>query len=125
MDVMARGILVASVGSSVFILFTMPHNVTAKARNTIGSHTICGLIGSASAVIPLSAGLEPVRWSFAVGLAIFIMVTTDTEHPPAAGTALGFAMSGWDPVAYLHLVSLVAGVWAGARLLRPWMEDLV
>ena len=31
----------------------------------------------------------------AVGLSIFLMVTTKTEHPPAAGTALGLVVGGW------------------------------
>ena len=32
----------------------------------------------------------------AVGLSIFIMVVTDTEHPPASGTALGVAIQGFN-----------------------------
>jgi CBS-domain-containing membrane protein len=125
LDVVAHGILVASVGSTVFILFAIPYNVTAKARNTIGSHTICGLIGSSCAILPLTAPLVPLKWSLAVGVAIFAMVVTDTEHPPSAGTALAFAISGWDLITYLRLVLLVVGVWIGALLFRPWMRDLV
>ena len=30
-----------------------------------------------------------------VGLSIFLMVLTRTEHPPAAGTALGLVIGGW------------------------------
>ena len=32
----------------------------------------------------------------ATGGAMFIMTITDTEHPPAAGLALGFAVNEWD-----------------------------
>ena len=34
--------------------------------------------------------------TLSVGLGILIMVMTNTEHPPAAGTALGH---GWSPSA--------------------------
>ncbi len=34
--------------------------------------------------------------SISVGLAIFIMTITDTEHPPAAGLALAFVLNGWN-----------------------------
>ena len=32
---------------------------------------------------------------FSVGLSIFLMVLTKTEHAPAAGTALGLVVGGW------------------------------
>lgn len=124
-NVLVAGILVASVGSTAFVLFATPHHKESGARNVVGSHVIAGLIGSAVAAVPTSAGLEPLKWGAAVGAVIFAMVATDTEHPPAAGTALAFSIQGWDPITYLSLVSLVAGVWVAARLLKSWMRDLI
>ena len=35
-------------------------------------------------------------YALSVGITIFIMIITETEHPPAAGTALGIAISGFS-----------------------------
>ncbi len=51
--------------------------------------------------------------AFAVGLSIFIMVATDTEHPPAAGTALGVVTLGFSMKLILTVlisISFLAGV---------------
>jgi len=123
--VFAHAILVASIGSTAFILFTMIDSPTARARNAIGSHALCGLIGAVCAFIPGSIGADAVRGAFAVGISIFVMVVTDTEHPPAAGTALAFALSGWDAAVYFHLLLFAVTLWALAYLMRPWMRSLV
>jgi CBS-domain-containing membrane protein len=49
-------------------------------------------------LIPHAATIEDlVCYSLAVGLSIFTMVVTDTAHSPAAGTALGVAITGISP----------------------------
>jgi CBS-domain-containing membrane protein len=35
-----------------------------------------------------------IAYALAVGASIFTMVVIDAEHPPAAGTALGVAITG-------------------------------
>ena len=32
------------------------------------------------------------------------MVLTDTEHPPAAGTALGLVVGGWSPSSVMFVL---------------------
>ncbi len=123
--VVAHAILVASIGSTAFILFAMVDSPIAKARNAIGSHAICALIGAACAFLPSSAGAEAVRGALAIGASIFAMVVTDTEHPPAGGTALAFALSGWNALTYIHLLLFVSSLWALSYLMRPWMRSLV
>jgi CBS-domain-containing membrane protein len=93
-------IIVASLGATAFVVFALPNKFTAYPRNVIGGHIvglICGCAGywllntlPDSDFFIAEAGVH----AFAVGLAIFIMVITDTEHPPAAGTALGAAIGG-------------------------------
>lgn len=54
----------------------------------------------------------------------FKMVITDTEHAPAAGTALGLIAHGWEyKVVVLVLASVVALALA-RQLLKPWLRDL-
>jgi CBS-domain-containing membrane protein len=40
-----------------------------------------------------------------VGTAIFVMCITDTEHPPAAGIALGMVLNPWN----LLTLAVIAG----------------
>ena len=42
-----------------------------------------------------------------MGLAMFVMVTTDMEHPPAAAIALGFVLNEWD---MMTIVVVLAGI---------------
>ena len=93
-------VIVASLGATAFVVFALPNNLTAQPRNVIGGHVVgllCGFVGYwLLHLLPnpdqfiAEAGIH----AFAVGLAMFIMVVIDTEHPPAAGTALGAAISG-------------------------------
>jgi CBS-domain-containing membrane protein len=93
-------VIVASLGATAFVVFALPNNLTAQPRNVIGGHIvglICGFVGYWLLSLlpnPEQFVAEAGVHAFAVGLAIFIMVITDTEHPPAAGTALGAAIGG-------------------------------
>lgn len=104
-----NAVIIASVGASAFIIFAMPNYITAKPWNVIGGHVVGLLSGSLFALIPHSALLSSaIIYALAVGLAIFVMVVIDTEHPPAAGTALGTAIAGFSlNVAIAVIVSAI------------------
>lgn len=93
-------VIIASLGASAFIVFALPDSFSAQPRNVLGGHIvgmICGCIGYWLLTLlpnPDQFVTESGIHAFAVGLSIFIMVVTDTEHPPAAGTALGIAVEG-------------------------------
>jgi CBS domain-containing membrane protein len=93
-------IIVASLGATAFVVFALPNKFTAHPRNVIGGHIVglaCGILGYWMLNLlpnPDQFIAEAGVHAFAVGLAMFIMVVTDTEHPPAAGTALGAAIGG-------------------------------
>ncbi len=63
--------------------------------------------------------------SIAVGLAVFLMVITNTEHPPATGMALGLFLNHCELrtiiVALIGVVCLVVL----KTLLRPYLKDLL
>jgi CBS-domain-containing membrane protein len=93
-----HAVVIASIGATAFIIFTMPKNITAKPRRVIGGHLVGLLCGSLCALIPHSTTLASITvFSLAVGLSICIMVALDVEHPPASGTALGVALTGFSP----------------------------
>jgi CBS-domain-containing membrane protein len=78
-------VTISSMGATSFIVFAMPTAVSAQTRNVIGGH----LVGLACGVIFSLVSLpHPVVYALTVGMAIFLMVALDVEHPPAAGTAL-------------------------------------
>jgi len=88
-------VIIASIGATAFIVFAMPDNITAQARNVIGGHWLRLFYGifvffnSQPALIYSIIGIIHLP----VGATIFTMVETDTEHPLRPSTALGVAMT--------------------------------
>ena len=50
---------------------------------------------------------------------------TNTEHPPAAGTALGLGVIGWDPSAVLFVLLGAIALSIIHRLLRSRLQNLL
>ncbi len=93
-----HAVVIASIGATAFIVFTMPRNITAKPRRVIGGHIVGLLSGSLCALIPHPSTLSLIIvLSLAVGISICLMVALDVEHPPASGTSLGTAITGFSP----------------------------
>lgn len=105
-----NAVITASIGATAFIIFAMPDNITAGPRNVIGGHALGLFFGAACALIPHSLWVHSALvYSLAVGLSILAMVVLDMEHPPAAGTALGMAITGatW-PVSGALIFSVIS-----------------
>jgi len=127
-------VIVAALGASTFIVFAMPDSITAQPRRLIGGHALGLLSGAFSHFVLLSGYLDKptvsqevlfiLAGALAVGLSIFLMTITNTEHPPAATTAIGVVANGWSyQVALLVLLSALCLALA-RRLLRPHLKDL-
>ncbi len=86
-----------------------------------------GLIcGSLFALIPHASFIVfNIVYALAVGSTFFLMVTTDTEHPPAAGTALGIALAGFSFDLALALITSVAILASIHYFFKPYLKDLV
>ncbi len=112
-------VLIAAAGSTAFTVFGLPHNRTAKTRNIIGGNVISAVVGfGCSYLAPLwFAG------GVAVGLASFLMVLVDAEHPPAAGAALGLTISATLPQVTFIVVSALSFSLIRYFLL-PYLKDL-
>jgi CBS-domain-containing membrane protein len=65
-----------------------------------------------------------VCYALAVGLSIFTMVVTDTEHPPASGTALGVAITGMSPDVVVAVVLGIVLLSLIHRFFKPYLRDL-
>lgn len=134
-DAPAQSVLVASVGSTAFIVFAMPHRAVSKPRYVLGGYAVCFLVGVPCHFLysyALSAGLHGsahVLMCLAGGLAVAAstlgMVVTNTEHPPAAGLALGLVLNGWQPGPIVVALACVALVSGAKQVLREALIDLL
>ena len=132
LDILTHAAIVAALGASAFIIFAMPKSVLARPRNVIGGH-IMGLIAGALCYFALL--YPPLRVSgrllyicaaaLSVGLSILLMVITDTEHPPAATTALGIVAYGWSLWTAIFVLLFAVALSLVRFLLRPWLRELV
>ena len=103
----------------------MPKSITAKTRNVVGGHVVGLICGTLCALIPHpSLLLSAIVYSLAVGLSILIMVITDTEHPPASGTALGVAIKGFSPNVTIAVMASVTVLSLIHRLFGRHLRDL-
>ena len=63
--------------------------------------------------------------AFAVGLLILVMATTDTEHPPAAGIAIGMASRAWTPEVFGGILGALVLLGVIKLALRRHLRDLL
>ena len=128
--------VVASLGATTFIIFAMPKYTTAQPRRVIGGHIIGIIVGVFCFYIASLAQnregflltqniLKILIPSLSVGLSIFVMVITNTEHPPAAGTALGIVVQGWSYSTIVIILITISLLSMTKYLLKPWLKDLV
>jgi len=122
---MEHAVVIASIGATAFIVFTMPRNVTAAPRRVIGGHLIGLFSGSLCALIPHSSILPSiVVYSLAVGISILLMVALDAEHPPAGGTALGVAITGFSPNVMIAVLTSSIVLSLAHRFCKKFLKDL-
>jgi CBS-domain-containing membrane protein len=130
LDLLVYTGLVAALGATTFLIFTMPHKVSARPRYVIGGYVMGGLGGILTSLAFASEGVLPLGSVFAVGaiavgLVTLLMVTTNTEHPPAAGMALGLVLQPWDYRTVLYVLGCVCFLCLARHALKRFMIDLV
>jgi CBS-domain-containing membrane protein len=115
-------VIISAMGATTFIVFAMPKATSAKTRNVIGGH----LVGLAAGTIFYFTALPYfVEYPLAVGIAVFVMVALDVEHPPAAGTALAVVINEVSLDAFITIM-LSAVILSQCRYyLRRRLKDLV
>ena len=120
-----HAVVIASIGATAFIVFTMPRNITAKPRWVIGGHLVGLFSGSLCSLIPHSSILAAIIiYSVAVGISILLMVALDVEHPPASGTALGTAITGFSPSIMLAVLTSSIILSLAHHFFKRFLKDL-
>ena len=133
LDAVTQTVLIAALGASVFIAFAVPRSLHSSPRCLIGGYLAGILAGSLMATLNIAFDFSDVVTAhasmvvfgaLATGLAMFLMVVTKTEHPPAAALALGLVLNEWS---LLTLVVVIVGVVALSickQLVLPILMDL-
>ena len=120
-----NAVIVASIGATAFIVFAMPDNITAQARNVIGGQLVGLFFGFLFSLFPHSGLIYPIIvYSLAVGTTIFTMVVIDMEHPPAAGTALGVAITGVSLDVFIAISMSIILLSLIHKIFKPYLRDL-
>jgi CBS-domain-containing membrane protein len=121
--------LMAPFGATMVILFGLPESPLAQPRNIIVGHLLTTAIGLSVAAL---VGVTPWSLGLAVGLAVGLMLLTDTTHPPAGANPLVVMLAGegWDfllmPAAAGAVLIVVFGVAyhrliSGQRYPKRWL----
>lgn len=86
---------IASFGASSMLVFATWNAPVGQPRNIIGSHLISSSI---SLLILQFFGSTPITISLALCCSIFLIMMTETFHPPACGNPIFIMVGGygWD-----------------------------
>ena len=130
-DTMFKEVMIASFGATAFSIFAMPHLRTSQGRSVMGGYAIGIVLG---VVFNLLAEYFRAKfgWHFtydvmgaaAVGLALLLMTMTNSEHPPAAGLALGLVLQGFQFSSIAIIYGSVMVLLLIKHLLRGWLINL-
>ncbi len=132
-DVLSNGAIVAAIASSVAIVFFVPHSVASSPYRIVGGHL--SAVVAAYILIGLSLlfpdSVVDASWfndllgALAVGLVVLLMSISNTEHAPAAGTALGLGVDGVPGDAVLFIITAAVLVALARVLLGSRLHNLI
>ena len=134
LDAFTQTVLIAALGSSTFIAFAVPRSLHSDPRHMIGGYLVGivtgSLMGTLNAArhisdVTLAHSVMIVFGALATGLAMFVMVVTKTEHPPAAALALGLVLNEWDLETLVVVIAGVVALSIFKRLILPMLMDLL
>lgn len=112
--------------TSIVLVTGSPEAAPARPRALVGGHILSALIGE---IVLMLGGSQPWIAAIAVGIAILVMLATDTFHPPAGINPLIIVTHSmpWSfvvvPVA-VGAVLLLAYTWLWTNFVRrtPWPQ---
>ncbi len=132
LDHVKQTVLIASLGASAFIAFTMPHVNASNPRYLVGGYAVGTCVGCAwwlaasSIAFPIDGISGSVVFgAVAMGCAMFLMVITDTEHPPAAALALGYVLNEWDLLTVIVILTGIVAISMIKEVCKPTLMNLL
>lgn len=134
LDTVTQTVLIAALGSSSFIAFAVPRSLVSSPRCMVGGYIAGTVAGTLMSTLNVAFNFSNsvvahtsliIFAALATGLAMFIMVMTRTEHPPAAALALGLVLNEWTSLTLLVVIGGVIALSISKQLILPWLMDLV
>jgi CBS-domain-containing membrane protein len=133
LDAVTQTVLIAALGASAFIAFAVPRSLHSGPRHMIGSYVVGILAGSLMSTLATLINVSPtadhavmiIFGAIAISLAMFTMVVTRTEHPPAAALALGLVLNEWSLLTLVVVLSGIVGLSIIKQLVLPALLDLI
>lgn len=134
LNVLTETAIIAALGASAFIVFTMPLTYSSDFRRLIGGYIVGITIGvffsllSNLNIIILNFSNSLYQFviygSLAVGFSIFIMTLTNTEHAPATGISLGLVINSWDYSTIIFIVIAIFWMAGIRKILKSSLMNL-
>jgi len=119
-------VIISAMGATAFVVFAMPNAVSAHSQNVIGGHMVGLILGMIFHFIEIPYLFE---FPLVVGLAIFLMVALDVEHPPAVGTAIAVLINEVSPDASFNVSFIIIAIAIALSIchycLKKYLKDLV
>jgi CBS-domain-containing membrane protein len=133
LDAVTQTVLIAAIGASAFIAFAVPRSLHSAPRNLIGGYIVGiltgALMGTINTLIDVSPGYDHaimvICGAIAISIAMFTMVVTRTEHPPAAALAIGLVLNEWSLLTLFVVLMGVIGLSLIKQLVLPALLDLI
>ena len=134
LDAVTQTVLIASLGASAFIAFAVPLSLHSSPRHMIGGYLVGMLAGVSMSLLdasvdvpalPVGHAANIIFAALAMSAAMFLMVVTRTEHPPAAALALGLVLNEWNVLTLCVVLAGVVGLSVVKRAVLPLLMDLL
>jgi CBS-domain-containing membrane protein len=134
LDSVHETVLVAALGASSVVAFSAPSLRASRPRCLMGGYLVGVIVGCGmSLLVTATGGLVSLDehssrillGAIAVGLAMFIMVVTNTEHPPAAAIAFGLILHEWDIVTVAVVMAGITSISIIKEFVRRHLIDLL
>jgi CBS-domain-containing membrane protein len=135
LDALSNAVIIASLGASSFIAFTMPHADVSRPRFLIGGYFVGVFIGAGCYYLSQISFLKQIPFyhnvsyiffgALSVGLTIFIMSVINTEHPPAASLALGLVLNECHPVSIIVVLIGIISLCFIKTILKRFLINLL
>lgn len=125
-DIVIKTTIVASLGATSFIIFTMPKKKSSSVRNILGGYIVGAFTGGlCNMIYNFYPGLPfPIFGAFAIGISIFLMVILNAEHPPASAFAIGMVIEKYSFTTVLLVIGIASVLLLVKRYMSWWFIDL-
>ena len=135
LNILTEIAIITALGASAFIVFTMPKQYSSDSRRLFGGYIVGLVIGFIFYIIKNldivknvfdnTTTLLVIFGTLAVGVSIFLMAVTNTEHAPAAGIALGLVINKWDYITIIFIIIAIIWMYGIKTLLKKYLIDLI